>query len=115
LRKFLQPRIGVVVALDRDEHRQSKADLVLVDQRDLAGDDAFVLYTLDALPARRGGKSNPLADLGHGSRCIFLKHPEDLPVDRIDTTHGFRGDRDDIRHLQNFLPNYLLFAMVIRK
>jgi len=55
----------VIGALHGDEHGETEADLVLVDQRDALLDHAVGLEPLNALPARRGRQADAVADLGH--------------------------------------------------
>jgi len=62
------PMIG---ALDRDEHGNAEADLVLVDEGHPALDHAIGFQALDCLPARRRRQSYPVADLGDGQRGVI--------------------------------------------
>ena len=79
----------MIGALDRDENRDSEPDLVLVDQRDAAQDDAVRFQALDALPARRRGQPDPVADLGDRKRGVLLKDHQNLAVDGIEAAAWF--------------------------
>ena len=73
----------MVAGLDRDEDRDAEPDLVLIDQRDALLDHAVGFEPLDALPARRRGQPDPVADLGDRKRGILLQHRENLAVDGV--------------------------------
>ena len=75
----------MIAAFDRHEHRQSETDLVLIDQRDLAFDDAIGLQALNPLLARRRGQADTLANFGDRQRRILLQHRQDLAIDGVDT------------------------------
>ena len=94
----------MVGALDRHEHGDAEPDLVLIDQRDPAQDDAVGLEPLDALPAGRRGQPDPVADLGDGQRGVLLEHRQDLAVDGIEATVGLGELDGEIGHEKNFVP-----------
>ena len=73
----------MVAGLDRDEDRDAEPDLLLIDQRHAAGDDALGLELLQALPAWRRRQTDALADLGDGQGGVLLHHGEDLAVDGV--------------------------------
>ena len=79
----------MIAALDRDENGDPEPDLVLVDQGDPAQDDAVGLQPLDALPARRRGQPDPVADFGDGQRRILLQHRQNFAVDGVEPSLGF--------------------------
>ena len=94
----------MVGAFDRDEHGDAEPDLVLVDQRDPAQDDAVGFQPLDALPARRRGQPDPVADLGDRQRGIVLQHRQDFAVDGVKAAVGFENVNGKIGHEKNFVP-----------
>ena len=49
----IEPLLGMVAGLDRDEHGDAEPDFVLIDQRDAALNHAVGLQPLDALPTGR--------------------------------------------------------------
>jgi hypothetical protein len=102
-------------ALDRDEHRDAEPDLVLVDQRDPAQDHAVGLQPLDALPARRRGQPDPVADLGDRQRGILLQHRQDLAVDGIEPAVGLVKLNGEIGHEKNFVPFMRQISLIYRK
>ena len=79
---FSQP-VRMIVSLDRDEDRDAKSELVLVDDGDPLLDHALAFELLDPLPARRRGQADAVADLGDRQRRILLQHGEYLAVDGI--------------------------------
>ena len=79
----LQPLAGMVVGLDRDEHREAEAELHGVEDRHPAVDDAVRLEALDPLPARGLRQADALSDLGDRQRRVVLEQGEDLQVDGV--------------------------------
>ena len=94
----------MIGALDRHENRNTESDLVLVDQRDPAQDDAVGFQPLDPLPARRRGQSDPVADLGDRQRGILLQHGQNLAVDGVEPAIGLKNVNGEVGHEKNFLP-----------
>ena len=105
----------MIGALDRDEHGNAEPDLVLVDQRDPAQDDAVGFQPLDALPARRRGQPDPVADLGDGQRGILLQHRQDLAVDGVEAAVGLVELNGEVGHEKNFVPFMGLNTLIYRK
>src|ERR1700722_13326372 len=68
LREAVEPVLGMIAGLDRDEPRDAEAELVLIEQRDALDQHAVGLQALNALPARRGRQPDPAADLGDRQR-----------------------------------------------
>ena len=67
--------------LDIDEYRDAQAELLRVEQGDLALDQPFLLHAVDAPPARRLRQLNLLGDLGGGEVGVVLQQAEDAAVD----------------------------------
>ena len=99
-----EPAFRMIGAFHRHEHGDAEPDLVLVDQRDPAQDDAVGFQPLDALPARRRGQPDPVADLGDRQRGIVLQHREDFAVDGVKAAVGFENVNGKLGHEKNFLP-----------
>src|SRR5262249_18118982 len=83
LREPREPSFRMVLGLDRHEHGHAKPELVLVDHGDPLLDHAVALEPLDALPARRRGKADPIADLGDRERGVLLEDSKNFPVDGV--------------------------------
>ena len=70
----------MVAGLDRHEHGDAEADLLIDDGKPAL--DHAVGPELQALPAGCR-QADALADLGHGQRRILLNDGEDLAIDGI--------------------------------
>jgi len=113
--EFSKPGLGMVGAFDRHKDRNTKPDLVLVDQRDPAQDYPVGFQPLDALPARRRRQSHPVADLGDGQRSIFLKHRQNLAVDGVEAPVRLVDLNGEVGHGKNFVPFTGLINHIYRK
>src|SRR5262245_28917111 len=68
----VEPLLRVVTGFDRDEDRYAEPEFLLINQRDALLDHALGFQALDALPARRRGEPDEIADLGDGAGGILL-------------------------------------------
>jgi hypothetical protein len=88
----------MIAAFHRDEHRDAKADLVLIDQRHAAQDDALGLHALDALPARGRRKSDPVADFGYRQGGVILQNGEDFAIYSVKAARSIKNCYGEVRH-----------------
>jgi hypothetical protein len=69
------------------DHAQRQADLLAVDQRGVAADDARGFQVLDALPHRRARQPDAVGQLLHGLARIALQLGEQHDVMAIERIH----------------------------
>ncbi len=97
----------MVAGLDRNEHGDAEPDLLRIDQRDAARDDAVGLQPLQPLPARRRRQADTLADFGDGQRGVLLDDGEDLSVDGIHALGPRRNVEQTKPYYSDNLEQYL--------
>src|SRR6266404_9460161 len=86
----LQDEIVMPIKRHLDQYGFRYAKTRLVEQRGIALDVAFGFKPADALPARTGGESDPVCELGVAQPRVGQKLHDDLPVDSIKLTFRHR-------------------------
>jgi len=71
-----------------DEGGNVLAQATGVDGGMVAGDNAAIFELFDPFDHRGGGQTHLLAELGQRSLAMFLKHGQDLKVDRVQLRAG---------------------------
>src|SRR5712664_660084 len=73
--------------LDRDEDADMQPQRLLVDGRDVAGDDAALFEQFDAAVARRHREPDLVGEFLHGDAAVGLQQRENLAVDGVEGVH----------------------------
>src|SRR6516165_7894145 len=89
----VEPLLGVVAGLDRDEDGNAEPDLVLIDQCDSPLNHSVGFQPLDTLPTGCGGQAHQTADLGDRMGGILLQKRENLAVDGVHRGKPYERNR----------------------
>lgn len=84
----LQDEVVMPIKRHLDQNGFRNAETRLVEQRGIAFDVALGFKSADALPARTGGESDPVCELGVAQPRVGQKLPDNLSVDSIKLTFG---------------------------
>ena len=79
---------GFVGQADLDEHQQPALEMLRVQPRGVAHDDALALQSAHSLGAGRGGQADAFAQFCKRHTAFCLKQAKDLAVDLVQLTAG---------------------------